>query len=49
MTNWLQSLETNPTAQGLYHQVSPYVNTLEAKGSTTWNNLLNDLHLETNP
>ena len=54
MTNWLQSLETNPTVQGLYHQVSPYVNSLETKGSATWNTLLHDgvnflQHLETNP
>lgn len=52
MTNWLQSLETNPEVQGLYHQVSPYVNNLETKSGQEWNNLLNTgvnllQHLET--
>lgn len=52
MTNWLQSLETNPEVQGLYHQVSPYVNNLETKSGQDWNNILNTgthflQHLET--
>lgn len=47
MTNWLQSLETNPEVQGLYHQVSPYVNNLETKSGQDWNNILLQ-HLETN-
>jgi len=46
MTNWLQSLETNPVVQGLYHQVSPYVTNLETKSGKNWNNILLQ-HLET--